>query len=63
MGRRNRLRRGPLVQTRSSACVCSPHSLPFSFSHHQRPALMSSPGLIARVHGWHPMDKKPGVQR
>ena len=29
----------------------SPHSLALSFSHHQRPARESSPGVIARVHG------------
>src|SRR5437867_4262721 len=34
---------------------CSPHSLYSGFSHHQRPARMSSPGLMARVHGAQPM--------
>ena len=39
--------------------LCRPHSLPSSCSHHQRPALTSSPGAIARVHGWQPIEGKP----
>ena len=36
-----------------------PHSLTSLSSHHQRPARMSSPGVIARVHGAQPMLVKP----
>ncbi len=39
----------------SSGRRCSPHSLCSGSSHHQRPARMSSPGSIARVHGAQPM--------
>ena len=34
---------------------CSPHSLCSGFSHHQRPARMSSPGSTARVQAAQPM--------
>ncbi len=35
--------------------MCSPHSFVSRDSHHQRPARLSSPGRIARVHGSQPM--------
>src|SRR4029077_14832002 len=35
----------------------SRHSLWVSLSHHQRPARSCSPGLVARVHGAHPIDR------
>ena len=35
--------------------TCRPHSLCSGFSHHQRPARMSSPGFTARVQGAQPM--------
>ena len=54
-------RRGHAAASRAGrrGLACSPHSLPSSFSHHQRPARTSSPGRIARVHGWQPMEGKP----
>ena len=42
-------------EVRGGFCVCSPHSLAASFSHHQRPARKSSPTATARVHGAQPM--------
>ena len=35
--------------------MCKPHSFESRDSHHQRPARLSSPGRIARVHGSQPM--------
>src|SRR5512139_503203 len=42
-----------------SVLWCKPHSFCSGFSHHHRPALGSSPGRIARVHGAHPMEGYP----
>lgn len=39
----------------SKARVCSPHSFFPSCSHHQRPARISSPGLVGRVQQAQPM--------
>ena len=38
-----------------SSFQCSPHSFFSSFSHHQRPARISSPSFIGRVIGWSPI--------
>src|SRR5471030_1372941 len=35
--------------------TCKPHSFVSRDSHHQRPARLSSPGRMARVHGSQPM--------
>src|SRR3989338_4673238 len=39
--------------------LCKPHSFCSGCSHHQRPARMSSPGLMARVQGAQLMLTKP----
>src|SRR5690606_15220438 len=39
--------------------TCKPHSFLLLSSHHQRPALKSSPGWMARVHAWQPLLGKP----
>src|SRR5690349_13574507 len=38
-----------------SGVKCRPHSFAVPVSHHQRPALSSSPAAVARLHGAHPI--------
>ena len=53
-GKPERLSPGSRIRTASTS-TCSPHSLAWSCSHHQRPALSSSPSDTARVQGAQPM--------